>query len=59
MRIHPHSEIQLCTSGGAVKVIGTDLIYSYTRFLESFRISSVEQNVIRMLVVSRIFVIIQ
>lgn len=37
-----------------VQVIGTARIYSYTRVLLSFKISSVEQNIIRMYVVSYI-----
>lgn len=54
MSLDPRSEIQLCTSAGAV--IGTAGIYIYTRVL-SFKISNVEQNVIRMCVMSFILVI--
>lgn len=58
MSLDPHTHMQLCTSAGTVQVIGTARNYSYTYVLLSFRISSVEQNVIGMCVVSYIFVII-
>lgn len=55
MSLDPHSEMRLCTSAGAVQVIGTAHIYRRT-CLAIVHISSVKLN-IRMCVVSHISVI--